>query len=406
MAQNPENASALHFLGVLSHQRGDDAAALELMRRALALAPDDVAALNNLGNIHLERAALADAEGAYRKALALRPDFADGHNNLGLVLGMLDRPEEAEAALERAIALEPRRADFHHNLGLLLRRRGALARAIATFRAALTLDPGRSRSFEAMIQAQYRHSRTPADTIATLKEWLARDPDHAGARHILSALTGEGIEPRASDRYIKRLFDGYATSFDEHLEHLDYVAPRLLAAAVGRALGAPGGQLSVLDAGCGTGRWAELLRPFARELVGVDLSGGMLEQARRNRGYDRLEEAELTAYLAAHPRAFDLVFSADTLVYFGDLGLVTRAAADALRAGGLFAFTVEQLDDDGTGAPFVLHYNGRFAHARHHLVEAMGAAGLDIASLEAGALRSERHKPVNGWVMAARKPLD
>ena len=404
LAEEPDHVGALHFLGVLRHHQGDDATALDLVGRAIALAPDNVEAVNNLGNIHLEMAAWAEAETAYRTALKLRPDFADGYNNLGLALGLLGRPEEAEAALERAIALEPRRAGFHHNLGLLLRRRGLLPQAIATFRAALTLDPNHSHSSEAMSQAQYIQSRTPAEAIATLTQWLAREPDHPAARHILSALTGIDVESRASDHYVKHLFDGYAESFDGHLARLDYNAPRLLVAAMGAVLGKPDGRLRVLDAGCGTGRWGELLRPYARELTGVDLSGGMLDRARRNRGYDHLEEAELSAFLASRHGAYDLIFSADTLIYFGDLTAVLAAAAGAIEPGGILAFTVERLEEEDTGPPFALLYHGRYAHTRHYLVETLDGIGLEIASLETGVLRLERGIPVVGWVLVARKP--
>ena len=53
--------------------------------------------------------------------------------------------------------------------------------------------------------------------------------------------------------------------------------------------------LEVLDAGCGTGLAAPLLGPYARRLVGVDLSGAMLEQARALPQYDELVE-ELTKF--------------------------------------------------------------------------------------------------------------
>jgi predicted TPR repeat methyltransferase len=403
LAVAPDHVGALHFLGVLRHHKGDDAAALDLIQRAIALEPDNIDAVNNLGNIHMKMSALAEAEATYRTALKLRPDFADCYNNLGLVLGLLGRTEEAEAALERAIALEPRQAGYHHNLGLLLSRRGLLPQAIATFRAAL--DPAQRYSFEALAQAQYIQSRTPADAIATLTQWLAREPGHPAARHMLSALTGTGVEPRASDHYIKHLFDGYAESFDGHLARLDYNAPRLLAAAMREVVGEPEGRLRVLDAGCGTGRWSELLRPFARELTGVDLSGGMLEQARRNRGYDRLEEAELTAFLAARHGAYDLIFSADTLVYFGDLAAVLAAAAAALDPGGCLAFSVECLMEQDESPPYALEYHGRYAHSRGYLVQMMNDIGLDIASLETGTLRLERGTPVVGWFLIARKPV-
>ncbi len=82
---------------------------------------------------------------------------------------------------------------------------------------------------------------------------------------------------------------------------------------------APDGRLVVLDAGCGTGLCGPLLRPYASRLVGVDLSGGMLDHARRKEIYTDLVQSELTEFLAAQQRAFDVIVAADTLVYFGDL---------------------------------------------------------------------------------------
>ena len=43
------------------------------------------------------------------------------------------------------------------------------------------------------------------------------------------------------------------------------------------------------------------------------------------------------------PGAFDVIVSADTLVYFGALEEVVAAAAKALRPGGVLVFTVEEL---------------------------------------------------------------
>ncbi|HEV2675034.1 MAG TPA: tetratricopeptide repeat protein [Aliidongia sp.] len=404
LAEDPDHVGALHFFGVLRHHQGDDAAALDLVRRAIERAPDNIEALNNLGNIHLEMSAWNEAESAYRTTLKLRPDFADGYNNLGLVLGLLGRPEDAEAALEQAIAIAPRRAEFHFNLGLLLRRRGLMLQAFSAFKAAVTLDPGQSHAFEAMAQAQYVLSHTPTEAIATLSAWLSREPNHPAARHILSALTGTGVAPRAADQYIKHLFDGYAASFDSHLAKLDYNAPRLIETAMRGVIGEPQGDLRVLDAGCGTGRWGELLRPFARELTGVDLSGGMIEQARRGRGYDGLEEAELTTFLAARHATYDLIFSADTLIYFGDLSAVLPVAAQALEPGGTLAFSLERLEEDGPIPSFTLQYNGRYAHTRPYVVEALAAAGLTIARLETGILRLERGTPAIGWIVIAQKP--
>ena len=97
----------------------------------------------------------------------------------------------------------------------------------------------------------------------------------------------------------------------------------------------------MLDAGCGTGLCGPLLVPYARRLIGVDLSEGMLALAKEKHVYDALIKGELTDHMRAQPAAFDVIVSADTLVYFGDLESVVGAAAGALRPNGLFIFTLE-----------------------------------------------------------------
>src|SRR5690606_33739696 len=127
---------------------------------------------------------------------------------------------------------------------------------------------------------------------------------------------------------------GFSSSFDDQLRALEYRAPELLAAAVLGELPA-GARLDVLDAGCGTGLCGPLLRSAAARLAGVDLSGGMVGKARERGIYDDLHVQELTAFMAASPASFDVIVSADTLVYFGALEAVAQAARQCLRGGGL-----------------------------------------------------------------------
>ena len=67
----------------------------------------------------------------------------------------------------------------------------------------------------------------------------------------------------------------------------------------------------------------------------------MLARAKEKNVYDALVQDELTEYLRNSREAFDLIVSADTLVYFGALEDIITAAAGALRPGGLLVFTLE-----------------------------------------------------------------
>jgi len=53
---------ALHFLGVLCHQRNRSEEGIRLIRLALRATPQHADAHNNLGNIHKECGQLAEAE--------------------------------------------------------------------------------------------------------------------------------------------------------------------------------------------------------------------------------------------------------------------------------------------------------------------------------------------------------
>src|SRR5204863_1105556 len=109
----------------------------------------------------------------------------------------------------------------------------------------------------------------------------------------------------------------------------------------------------------------------------------------------------LTQYLEAHRSAFDVVVSADTLVYFGPLEDVVTAAAGALRDGGVFIFTVEQ-ELAGDGADYSIKPHGRYNHRCDYVERMLVHAGLspDVVRAE---LRLESGVPVQGLVVRAWK---
>jgi len=141
-------------------------------------------------------------------------------------------------------------------------------------------------------------------------------------------------------------------------------------------------RLDVLDAGCGTGLCGALVAPFARRLVGVDLSEGMLAHAKDKNVYHALIKAELTDYLRDNNEAFDLIVSADALVYFGDLKGVVAGFAGALRSNGLVVFTLEQALGDSAGVDYRLELHGRYGHGRAYVERLLTFSGLQSKIVE------------------------
>src|SRR6185312_7520736 len=231
----------------------------------------------------------------------------------------------------------------------------------------------------------------------------ARDADredYHGARLHLARLGVGEVTPAMTGVYVRRLFDQHAPDFDRALvERLHYHGPELLLAAV-RAL-SPQRFGTVLDLGCGTGLAGAAFRPLCDRLTGVDISSGMIEQARAKGVYERLEVAELLAFLAAETAAqYQLAVAADVFVYCSDLVPIAGAVARVLAPGGLFAFTVESDDRPG------VHLQGslRYAHGIDHVRDALNAAGLELKVLEAASTRTEKGMPVSGLLAVASSP--
>jgi Flp pilus assembly protein TadD len=94
----PRNSAALHLLGVARHQRGDHAAAVELIGKAIALDPAKGVYFNNFGAALLPLGRPVEALACFHRALAIRPDYADAQANLGLALERLGQLDAARAS--------------------------------------------------------------------------------------------------------------------------------------------------------------------------------------------------------------------------------------------------------------------------------------------------------------------
>lgn len=94
----------------------------------------------------------------------------------------------------------------------------------------------------------------------------------------------------------------------------------------------------VLDLGCGAGRSSRFLRELGNEVVGVDASGEMLNEARAADPEGTYLRHDATRPLPFAEAAFDAFFSSWMLLELGEWEAVAAAMAEAARvtrAGGI-----------------------------------------------------------------------
>lgn len=358
-------------------------------------------------------------EAAYLEAIEAQRHDSQRWHDYGRFLHLSDRPQEAQRAYKRALELKPERLDTLNNLALLAHDSSEPERAIALYeRTAKTRPLGRAMTPLELRLTSVAHcaantlraqkpSTPPREAVRLLREVIEVELEDplvqrwkAQAAYELAGLSN-GVVDEAPQQYVEDLFDLYAEFFDTHLlERLRYRTPQLLAALLVERVPRT---CRWLDLGCGTGLMAEALQAQGLQgsWEGVDLSSQMIAQARSRGVYEALHIAPMETFLGNIQRPFELLTAADVFVYVGNLKGVFEAAFEALRPGGIFAFSTECHEG---AQPFQLHPSLRFSHSRAYLQTLASDVGFAWAHAESAVLRFEREKPCRGDLVILSRP--
>ena len=151
-----------------------------------------------------------------------------------------------------------------------------------------------------------------------------------------------------NNQQLAERYDQWARDYDRDLDReFGYVGPERTAEVFARHV--PRGD-RVLDAGAGTGLVGAILyRMGYRNLVGIDLSRGMLEEAREKNVYRELRQMVLGERLDFATSSFDAVISVGVLT----VGHAPASSLEELvritRPGGCLVFTLRPDVYEGSG---------------------------------------------------------
>ena len=188
LGSDPDNSEALHFLGLLSHQTGDQHRAVSLIKRAITsnpkvakyhgnlgsafnalgrqeealacydtareLDPSDAGFPYNAGTVCASMGQTEEAAKLFQLAIQLRPSYAEARVNLAATLSLLSRNDEAELEAKRAIELLPDSVDAHCSLAQILLAQRRYTFSAENFAFAWEIDTNNIRAAASLINAR------------------------------------------------------------------------------------------------------------------------------------------------------------------------------------------------------------------------------------------------------------
>jgi predicted TPR repeat methyltransferase len=381
---------ALFFEGVEHLDGGRLEPARACFEQCQALTPGRASVLANLGISLLRLGRRQEAIPLLHQATRSDPSLVQAWTHLGLACEAEQQWHAAAEALARALALAPQQVPLWLTLGQAHLRLGAANDALHAFERAVQEAPACAPAWSERGSVLRELGRFE-EAARCFEKALALGADPDLHRYFLASVR-EGNAPATPPRhYVERLFDDYAADFQSHV--VTMLGYRGFETLLKPLLDEGKRYRQVLDLGCGTGLCGPLIAPRADNVVGLDVSAAMLEQARKLGVYRELVHADLGDFLAATPLRFDLILAADVFIYVGDLAHALRSARRSLEPGGCLAFTIERAE---VGWDLQLLPSLRYAHSEACVRRQADEAGFTGMRVLEAPLRHERAAPIMG----------
>jgi len=134
---------------VALHQQGNLDAAEQGYNKVLELNPQEADALHLLGVINAQRGNIDKAIELYLQSIEANPKLVNAYSNLGIALHSTNKPHEAAQRFRQAIEISPN-VDAYYNLGNCLYGLQQYEEAIKNYKQALMIDPNHANAQQNM----------------------------------------------------------------------------------------------------------------------------------------------------------------------------------------------------------------------------------------------------------------
>lgn len=409
LENNPCDISALLNMGNIAYCRAQFAQALEFYEKVYRLNPSSYIAVINMANTCYDLERFVKALDYAKRALELYPSSIDAYIILGNSYLELGRVEKAETNLLRALEYRKDNPWIYASLSRLYQKAENWEQALRMGWNAV-LYAGEAQEDQHINFGYLLYEcvdETGNDTALNYaKKWQERFPSNKMVQYMAQAVLNEAPIEKADREYVEKIFDQFASDFEETLAGLEYQVPEYMAELIRRTYKKPLGlPCNWLDIGCGTGLCGQAAKTAVgwSRLDGLDISPKMLAKAKQKAIYDHLYQDEILHFLGENRTKYNLMTAGDVLTYFGELRGLFEAMSSSMADNGLFVGTISE-NNINKEAYFLLP-SGRFVHARDYVLNVLKKTGFELVEMERKALRNEGDRVVYGWIVAARKVL-
>lgn len=177
--QDPSNAKALMWLGIVDEAVNDPQSAVDVLNKAARLAPKDQDILYNRGH-----AALMLSQKSYEDMYQADPNSWRVHQVLAQAFAESDRHAQAVAEYQMAIKLAPNESELYENLGREYWKSSQLDLAQEQFAHEVALDPDNPMALY-YLGSLHVDRDDPKDGVPLLAKALSIDPAIADANYYL-----------------------------------------------------------------------------------------------------------------------------------------------------------------------------------------------------------------------------
>ena len=360
LKDNPNDDILFLFKGNALRHKGMSAEALQAFAQSILCNPNNALARSSYASTLYETGDLANALNAADAGILIDPEFSDPYLVSGDVLMEMGFPEQAVFPYNKAYDI-----DGDENLGVLVAtlyaQNNMPEEAMDVFSSLISKNPNNPvlhfRYGTALLYA-LQNGASHEMIKEAAKDWREKYHDKPFVEEFSQQLIDNHVAYNPLNAgSVATLFDTFAESYDGEVPFEPVV--QALKANIGEQK-----DLTILDAGCGTGRYANVLKEFSSSLLGVDVSRKMLDKAAQKKAYTQLFQADFRDFLSENEGAFDVITALDVLDYTPRLSESFASLSSGLREGGMALLTLYRNNINTEGEtiypPFYEIYSEKF----------------------------------------------